>query len=57
MQRTLEAADVAGIRAFTVHAKDEAATGFYQKFDFTPSPTDPMHLFALLKDGCRTLAA
>jgi GNAT superfamily N-acetyltransferase len=50
MQRTLNAAEIAGIRAFAVHAKDEAARNFYQKFDFVPSPTDPMHLFVLLKD-------
>ena len=50
MQRTLHAADIAGIRAFAVHAKDEEARSFYQKFDFVTSPTDPMHLFVLLKD-------
>lgn len=50
MQRTLQAADIAGIRAFAVHAKDAEARAFYEKFDFTPSPTDPMHLFVLLKD-------
>lgn len=50
MQRTLQAADIAGIRAFAVHAKDEEARSFYRKFDFIPSPSDPMHLFVLLKD-------
>ncbi|MGA2119075.1 MAG: GNAT family N-acetyltransferase [Bryobacteraceae bacterium] len=50
MLRTLQAAEIAGIRAFAVHAKDEKARGFYQKFDFIPSPADPMHLFVLLKD-------
>jgi hypothetical protein len=50
MQRTLQAADIAGIRAFAVHAKDEEARNFYQRFDFIPSPTDPLHLFVLLKD-------
>jgi GNAT superfamily N-acetyltransferase len=50
MLRTLQAADIAGIRAFAVHAKDEEARRFYLKFDFVPSPTDPMHLFVLLKD-------
>jgi GNAT superfamily N-acetyltransferase len=55
MQRTLEAADLAGIRAFAVHAKDEAARRFYEHFDFVPSPTDPMHLFVLLKDVRRIL--
>jgi hypothetical protein len=50
MQRTLQAAEIAGIRAFAVHAKDEEARSFYKKLDFIPSPTDPMHLFVLLKD-------
>ncbi len=50
MLRTLQAADIAGIRAFAVHAKDEAAKAFYEHFDFIPSPTDPFHLFRLLKD-------
>ena len=56
MQRTLQAADIAGIRAFAVHAKDDEARDFYQKFDFIPSPTDPMHLFVLLKDVRRIIA-
>jgi GNAT superfamily N-acetyltransferase len=56
MQRTLQAADIAGVRAFAVHAKDEEARSFYQKFDFIPSPTDPMHLFVLLKDVRRICA-
>ncbi len=55
MLRTLQAADIAGIRALAVHAKDEAARNFYEKFDFTPSPTDPMHLFVLLKDVRRIM--
>jgi len=54
--RTLQAADIAGIRAFVVHAKDERARSFYQHFDFTPSPTDPMHLYVLIKDVRALLA-
>jgi GNAT superfamily N-acetyltransferase len=50
MLRTLEAAEIAGIRAFAVHAKDDAARSFYERFDFVPSPSDPWHLFRLLKD-------
>jgi len=50
MLRTLQAAEIAGIRAFAVHAKDDAAKAFYEHFDFVPSPTDPYHLFRLLKD-------
>lgn len=55
MQRTIQAADIAGIRAFAVHAKDDDARRFYEKFDFIPSPTDPMHFFVLLKDVRRIL--
>ena len=48
--RTLQAADIAGIRAFAVHAKDDEARAFYGHFNFIESPSDPMHLFLLLKD-------
>lgn len=57
MQRTLQAADIAGIRAFAVHAKDAEARAFYEKFDFIPSPADPMHLFVLLKDVRRIVSS
>ncbi len=50
MLRTLQAADIAGIRALLVHAKDERARAFYAHFDFVPSQSDPLHLFVLLKD-------
>jgi len=50
IRRTLQAADIAGIRAIAVHAKDDAAKRYYEQFDFAPSPTDPLHLFVLLKD-------
>ena len=54
--RTLQAADIAGIRALVVHAKDETARRFYERFDFLPSPTDPLHLFMLLKDVRKILS-
>lgn len=50
MLRTLQAAEIAGIRAFAVHAKDEGARAFYQRFGFAESPTDPLHLFLLMKE-------
>jgi GNAT superfamily N-acetyltransferase len=50
MLRTLQAADIAGIRAMAVHAKDDTARAFYERFDFIPSPSDPFHLLLLLKD-------
>lgn len=48
--RTSHASDIAGIRALLVHAKDEHAKKWYQQFNFDVSPTDPLHLFLLLKD-------
>ena len=48
--RTLQVADIAGVHALVVHAKNDAARSFYERFDFQPSPTDPLHLFALIKD-------
>lgn len=50
MLRTVGAADIAGICALAVHAKDEQACAFYRHFDFAPSPTDPFHMFVLIKD-------
>ena len=50
MRRTVAAADIAGIRAMAVHAKDEQARAFYRHFNFIDAPTDPLHLFLLLKD-------
>ncbi len=54
--RTLAAAEIAGIRALAVHAKDERAQSFYAHFSFRPSPTDPLHLFVLFKDLQTSLA-
>ncbi len=48
--RTTQAADIAGIRCLLVHAKDKAARRWYESWEFEPSPTDPYHLFLLLKD-------
>ena len=53
--RHLQAEAVIGSRALLVHAKDEAAITFYQKFGFEPSPLDPYHLFLLTKDIKKTL--
>ena len=50
LARTLQAADIAGIRAILVHAKDDDARRFYEHFDFDPSPTDDYHLYLLIKE-------
>jgi GNAT superfamily N-acetyltransferase len=48
--RTMQVADIAGIRALAVHAKDEQAQRYYEQFDFEASLSDPLHLLVLLKD-------
>jgi GNAT superfamily N-acetyltransferase len=53
--RTAQAADIAGIRCLLVDAKDEAARQWYESWEFEPSPTDPHHLFLMLKDLKRLL--
>jgi GNAT superfamily N-acetyltransferase len=50
MLRTLQAAEIAGIRAFAVHARDAHARAFYERFDLIPSSADLYHLFILLTD-------
>jgi GNAT superfamily N-acetyltransferase len=50
LMRTAQAADIAGIRALLVHAKDESARQWYLNWEFEPSPSDPFHLFLLMKD-------
>lgn len=51
IRRTLQAADIAGIRAFVVHALSDEANRFYERFGFQASPTDPMDLMMTLKDA------
>lgn len=48
--RTAQAADIAGMRCLLVHAKDDSARRWYESWEFEPSPTDPYHLFLMLKD-------
>ncbi|WP_293863392.1 GNAT family N-acetyltransferase [uncultured Alsobacter sp.] len=50
LQRTSNAADIAGIRAVVVHAKDDDAVRFYKAYGFAPWPSRPLSLYLLLKD-------
>jgi len=49
--RTLNAASIVGVRVLLVHAASEDVRRFYERLDFEPSPTDPLHLMLLLKDA------
>lgn len=43
--RTMQAAEIAGLKLLLVHAKDEAASEFYRKHGFEPVIDDPLKLF------------
>jgi len=55
--RSAHAADTIGARALIVHTKDEQAKGFYEHFNFEPSPSDPYHLVLLTKDLIRLIGS
>jgi GNAT superfamily N-acetyltransferase len=50
MRRALAASGEIGARLLLVHALDDQAAGFYRRFGFEQSPTDPHNLQLLMKD-------
>lgn len=55
LARALHASEGIGGRAFFVHAKDDEARAFYERFQMMPAPDNPFHLFLLFKDVRATL--
>jgi len=53
--RTLQAAEIAGIRAILVHAISENARQFYERSGFVASPSNPMTLMITVKDAANGL--
>ena len=53
--RTMQAADIAGIRAVLVNAISEEAKRFYERCGFQPSPVDPMTLMITMRDAGQAL--
>jgi predicted N-acetyltransferase YhbS len=53
LRRTERAARTVAMRAVLVHALDEEAAGFYERFGFKPASTDPLTLRVPL-DAVRT---
>jgi GNAT superfamily N-acetyltransferase len=53
--RTLQAAEIAGIRAILVHTISEEAKQFYEKCGFTASPLEPMTLMLKVSDATTSL--
>lgn len=50
LARCAAAADDIGGRAVLVHAKDDGAAAFYQRYGFVPLEQNPNHLYVLMKD-------
>ena len=56
LRRIAGASEVIGVRAVLIHCESDAARDFYLRLaKFESSPTDPMHLFLLMKDLRRAL--
>lgn len=53
--RTLQAAEIGGIRAILVHAISEDAKRFYERHGFSVSPVDPMTLMITIADAEKAL--
>ncbi len=53
--RTVQAAEIAGIRAILVHALSDAAKRFYQRHGFIASPIDPMTVMITVAEAVKTL--
>jgi GNAT superfamily N-acetyltransferase len=51
--RTLQASEIAGIRAILVHAISERARQFYEEWGFVASPVDPMTLRIAVTEAAR----
>ena len=54
--RVEHAAYILGIRAILVHAIDQRARAFYEKFEFESCPDDELHMRLLMKDLRRELS-
>lgn len=50
MCRAASVADQAGVRLLLVHAVNDEARAFHQRFGFKPSPTDPMNMHLLINE-------
>ena len=53
--RTMQAAEIAGIRAILVHAISDAAKRFYEAHGFLASPVDPMTVMITLAEAERII--
>ena len=53
--RTVQAAEIAGIRAILVHAISQRAKRFYEKWGFIASPVEPMTLMITVAEAGKAM--
>ena len=53
--RTIQAVEIAGIRALLVHAISERAKRFYEKWGFIASPLEPMTLMITVAEARKAM--
>jgi hypothetical protein len=51
--RTVQAAEIADIRAILIHAISESAKRFYESFGFVVSPVDPLTVMITIAQAVR----
>ena len=54
--RTLQAAEIAGVRAILVHAISDPAKRFYEKYGFVASPVDPMTVMITTAEAAKIIS-
>lgn len=55
VRRTLQAAEIAGVRAILVHAISPAAKRFYEGYGFIASPVDPLTVMITIGEAVKIL--
>ena len=53
--RTVQAAEIGGIRAILVHAISESAKRFYERYGFVASPIDPLTVMITVDEAVKSL--
>jgi len=53
--RTVQAAEIGGIRAILVHAISESAKRFYERYGFVASPVDPLTVMITVSEAMKIL--
>ena len=53
--RTVQASEIAGIRALVVHAISERAKRFYESYGFISSPVDPLTVMIAFSEAAKIL--